>query len=152
MQQEMHDDDLVMSLVEMVLSRPPDRRKAYLQSACAGDSGLFAQVWDYVDSEQKMNGFLSEPLCPAAPVEHPFEPGELLDGRFRIRREVAQGGMGIVYEGFDEKLERRIALKCAKAGFRKRLPPEVRNASEISHPNVCKIFEIHTAFDTGRRD
>src|SRR5262249_44494262 len=32
-----------------------------------------------------------------------------------------------------------------KSGFHKRLPPEVRNASEISHPNVCKIFEIHTA-------
>jgi serine/threonine protein kinase len=53
--------------------------------------------------------------------------------------------MGIVYEALDEKLDRRIALKCAKAGFRKRLPPEVRNASDISHPNVCKTFEIHTA-------
>ncbi len=80
----------------------------------------------------------------AAAPEHPFEPGELLDGRFRIVREVARGGMGIVYEAVDEKLDRRIAVKCAKAGFRKRLPPEVRNASEISHPNVCKIFEIHT--------
>ena len=78
-------------------------------------------------------------------LEHPFEAGQLLHGRFRIVREVAQGGMGIVYEAVDEKLERRIALKCAKAGFRKRLPPEVRNASDISHPNVCKTFEIHTA-------
>jgi serine/threonine protein kinase len=92
-----------------------------------------------------MNGFLLDPLYPAASYEHPFEPGELLDGRFRIVREIAQGGMGIVYEAVDEKLQRRIALKCAKTGFRKRLPPEVRNATEISHPNVCKIFEIHTA-------
>jgi tetratricopeptide (TPR) repeat protein len=38
-----------------------------------------------------------------------------------------------------------VALKCAKSGFGKQLPPEVRNAREISHPNVCKIFEIHTA-------
>ena len=53
--------------------------------------------------------------------------------------------MGIVWEAVDEKLERRVALKCAKAGFGKQLPPEVRNAREISHPNVCKIFEIHTA-------
>jgi serine/threonine protein kinase/Tfp pilus assembly protein PilF len=53
--------------------------------------------------------------------------------------------MGIVYEAFDEKLGRRIALKCARSGFGKRLPPEVRHASEISHPNVCRIFEIHTA-------
>jgi tetratricopeptide (TPR) repeat protein/TolB-like protein len=145
MPDQAHDDDLVMSLVEMALARPPDDREAYLQSACAGNSELFGQVWNYVESEQRMKGFLSDPLFPRALFEHPFEPGELLDGRFRIVREVAQGGMGIVYEAVDEKLERRIALKCAKIGFRKRLPPEVRNASEISHPNVCKIFEIHTA-------
>src|SRR5437762_2048868 len=92
-----------------------------------------------------MKGFLLEPLYPATPPERPFEPGQLVDDRFRIVNEVAEGGMGIVYEAVDEKLDRRIALKCAKTRFRKRLPPEVRNAREISHPNVCKIFEIHTA-------
>lgn len=145
MPHEAHDDDLVMSLVEMALARPPEDREAYLQSACAGDSVLFGQVWNYVESEQRMKGFLSDPMFPRAVFEHPFQPEELLVGRFRIVREVAQGGMGVVYEAMDEKLERRIALKCAKIGFRKRLPPEVRNASEISHPNVCKIYEIHTA-------
>ncbi|HTM49831.1 MAG TPA: protein kinase [Bryobacteraceae bacterium] len=139
------DDDLVMSLVEMALAKPLEERQSYLQSACANDSELFSKVWDYVECEQRMNGFLLEPLYPPISIEHPFEPQELLEGRFRIVREVAQGGMGIVYEAEDEKLERRIALKCAKTGFRKRLPPEVRHASEISHPNVCKIFEIHTA-------
>jgi hypothetical protein len=53
--------------------------------------------------------------------------------------------MGVVYEAWDEKVERRIAIQCAKAGFRERLPPEVRQASDICHPNVCRIFEIHTA-------
>ena len=139
------DDDLVMSLVELALSHPQDQREAYLRSACGSDTHLFDQTWSYVQWEHRMNGFLLDPLYPAASNEHPFEPGDLLDGRFRIIREVARGGMGIVYEAEDEKLERRIAIKCAKAGFRKRLPPEVRNASEISHPNVCKIFEIHTA-------
>ena len=91
-----------------------------------------------------MNGSLPDPLQPPE-VEHPFQPGELLDGRFRIVREVARGGMGIVYEAFDQKLERRIAIKCAQAGFGTRLPREVRNASDVSHPNVCKSFEIHTA-------
>jgi eukaryotic-like serine/threonine-protein kinase len=144
MQAKSHDDDLVMSLVDLALARAADEREAYLRNAC-DDSELFDQVWKYVQWEQRMNGFLLEPLYPAASNEHPFEPGELLDGRFRIVREVAQGGMGVVYEAMDEKLERRIALKCAKTGFRKRLPPEVRNATEISHPNVCKLFEIHTA-------
>jgi eukaryotic-like serine/threonine-protein kinase len=139
------DDDLVITLVELALALPPDERESYLRTACAGDSQLFSQVWNYVQAEQRMKGFLLDPLYPPALSEHPFEPGDLLDDRFRIVREVAQGGMGIVYEALDEKLERRIALKCAKAGFGKRLPPEVRHASEISHPNVCKIFEIHTA-------
>ena len=71
--------------------------------------------------------------------------GEVLDGRFRIVREIAQGGMGVVYEAFDLRLNRRIALKLAKARHGFRLTPEVRHASEISHPNVCRIFEIHTA-------
>ena len=142
------DDDLVMSLVELALSQPPDTREDYVRTACAGDTELFSQVWDYVRWNHRMQDFLLEPLFPALP-EHRFEPGDLLADRFRIVREVAQGGMGIVYEAQDERLGRRIALKCAKSGFRKRLPPEVRHASEISHPNVCKIFEIHTASTSG---
>jgi eukaryotic-like serine/threonine-protein kinase len=139
------DDDVVMNLVDLALARPPDERQAYLRSACSGDTDLLTQVQNYVEWEQRMNGFLLDPLYPPASFDHPFQPGELLEERFRIVREVAQGGMGIVYEAQDEKLERRIALKCAKLGFRKRLPPEVRHATEVSHPNVCKIFEIHTA-------
>ena len=140
-----HDDELVMNLVEMALSKPAPDRRSYVSSACGQDTELEDVVWRYVESEQSMNGFLLSPLCPPLQIEDPFEPGELLDGRFRIVRELARGGMGIVYEAYDERLDRRIALKCARAGFRKRLPPEVRHASDISHPNVCKIYEIHTA-------
>ena len=139
------DDELVMSLVDLALARPAEERDSYLQSACAGDPDLYQQVASYVAWETRMHGFLLDPYFSAHSLEHPFEPGELLDARFRIIREVAQGGMGVVYEAQDEKLNRRIALKCAKAGFGQRLPPEVRNATEISHRNVCKIFEIHSA-------
>ena len=126
------DDELVMNLVDLALSRPPDQRETYLRAACGDDTELFDQTWTYVKWEERMRGFLLDPLFPAPSLEHPFEPGELLDGRFRIVREIAQGGMGVVYEAVDEKLQRRIALKCAKTGFGKRLPPEVRNASDIS--------------------
>lgn len=140
---KLQDDDLIIGLVELALAQPCEEREDYLRSACAADTELLILVRGYVQWEERMNGFLLDPLYPALD-EHRFEPGQLLDNRFRIVREVAEGGMGIVYEAVDERLERRIAIKCAKAGFRKRLPPEVRHASEISHPNVCKIFEIHT--------
>lgn len=145
MPKKARDDELVMSLVETALAMPVEERDAYLQNRCAGDPELHQEVWNYVEWETRMKGFLLEPLYSVRAMEHRFEPGEILDQRFRIIREVAQGGMGIVYEAEDQKLERRVALKCAKAGFGKRLPPEVRHATEISHPNVCKTFEIHTA-------
>ena len=143
------DDDLVINLVELALAQPEEERETYLRGACGASQELFEQAWNYVQWEHRMGRFLLDPLySPPAEeqgFEPGFEPGQLLENRFRILREVAQGGMGIVYEALDEKLDRRIAIKCAKSGFRKRLPPEVRHASEISHPNVCKIYEIHTA-------
>ena len=148
MQNKAQDDERVMSLVEQALSRAANEREAYLRSACGDNLELLERVRYYIAWDERMNGFLLEPLVPADAYDHPFEPGELLDDRFRIVREVAQGGMGIVYEAMDEKLERRVALKCAKIGFHQRLTPEVRNATEISHPNVCKLFEIHTASTT----
>lgn len=138
------DDNLVMELVESTLTQPTGQREQYLRHACKDDPELFEEVWNYVQIEQRMSSFLLEPVCQLFAIERPFQPGQILDGRFHIVREVAEGGMGVVYEALDEKLQRRIAIKCAKAGFRKQLPPEARNATEISHPNVCKIFEIHT--------
>ncbi|MGA8596763.1 MAG: serine/threonine-protein kinase, partial [Bryobacteraceae bacterium] len=138
-------DELVMSLVELALTRPEGEREGYLRSACGNNSELFSKAWHYVEWENKMKGFLLEPLDASAEYDHPFESGQVLINRFRIVREVAHGGMGVVYDAMDQKLDRRVAIKCAKSGFRKQLPPEVRHAREISHPNVCKIFEIHTA-------
>jgi eukaryotic-like serine/threonine-protein kinase len=150
-QDKAQDDDLIMSIVEEALAVPAGDCRAFVQKACGGDEALFQRVWHYVELEHRMEGFLVTPVFTLPSNETPFKPGDLLDGRFRIVREVARGGMGIVFEARDERLHRRIALKCAKPGFHKRLPPEVRNASEISHPNVCKIFEIHTAH-TGEGD
>ncbi len=134
-----------MTLVEEALRHPEDEREGYLRRACHANSRLFNEAWSYVQWEKRMQRFLLDPLQPPAESKLPFQPGQILINRFRIVREVAQGGMGIVWEAIDQKLDRRVALKCAKAGFGTHLPPEVRNAREISHPNVCKIFEIHTA-------
>jgi serine/threonine-protein kinase len=74
----------------------------------------------------------------------PFQPGDLVAERFRIIAEVGHGGMGVVYEAYDERLNRRVALKSAREGFRHWLPPEVRAAREVSHFNVCKVHDLHS--------
>ncbi|HMB71162.1 MAG TPA: serine/threonine-protein kinase, partial [bacterium] len=67
-------------------------------------------------------------------------------GRYAVTGKLGQGGMGVVYEGFDEKLRRRVALKVlaepADASGRERLLREARAAAALTHPNVCQIYEI----------
>lgn len=137
-------DDLVMNLVDEALARPEAERETFLRDACAPDSHLFEETLDLVRMEERMAGFLLEPLLPRFETERPFRPEQLLAGRFRVVREIGEGGMGIVYEAFDNKLSRTIAIKCAKPGFQRHLPPEARNATDINHSNVCKVYDIHT--------
>jgi hypothetical protein len=123
------DDDRLMSLVELALAQPRGERKRYLRRECAGDSQLFERVNDYVQWEERMGGFLLEPFCSLELLDPAFEPEELIEGRFRFVAEAGEGGMAIVYRAEDERLHKPIAIKCAKAGFRTRLTPEVVSAT-----------------------
>jgi len=69
-------------------------------------------------------------------------------GGFRILRRVGQGGMGIVYEAFDESLHRRVALKrmrdeiAADPRERRRFIKEARTVAALRHPGIVEIFSI----------
>ena len=151
MPEETDYDELVMTLVESALERPATERESFLRSVCGENARLYGDVLNRIGWEERMGAFLREPLLPGREVlEHPFQPGELVGGRFRIVRPVGRGGMGIVYEAVDVKLDRRIAIKCARLGFGKRLPPEARAAREVSHFNVCKVYDLHSVEAAGR--
>jgi len=79
-----------------------------------------------------------------------FQPGTLVGNRYLIRRFIARGGMGEVYEAFDRELQERVALKtvtstaCDNAGAVRRLKAEVQLARRVSHANVCRIYDFGT--------
>jgi serine/threonine-protein kinase len=143
-------DAILMSLVESALALDAAERTAFLDQVRAQHPDLFDEVKERVAWEDRMGGFLREPVVIARPEvpEHPFSDGERVNDRFRIVRELGRGGMGVVYEAADEKLNRRIAIKCARREFQSRLTPEAKAALEVSHPNVCKLHELHTAQTT----
>ena len=82
------------------------------------------------------------------PAAGAFEPGELLAGRFRVVRFLGHGGMGDVYEAEDEEVHGRVALKTVRAeiarqpGILERFGREIHLARKVTHPNVCRIFDI----------
>jgi hypothetical protein len=80
-----------------------------------------------------------------------IEPGAVLAGRYRIIRQLGRGGMGVVYHADDLRLGHAVALKVLPsplAADEHRLNAfyrEVSVARQISHPNVCRVYDIGEA-------
>ena len=88
----------------------------------------------------------------AAPREpsssHGFAPGSVIADRYRVVLLLGRGGMGEVYGADDLKLGQRVALKFLpsehgkSASWRDQFYAEVRMARQVSHPNVCRVYDI----------
>ena len=77
-----------------------------------------------------------------------FVAGTVLASRYRIISLVGKGGMGEVYKAEDIKLSQTVALKFLPDHYQndsealERFHAEVRNARQVSHVNVCRVFDI----------
>lgn len=71
-----------------------------------------------------------------------------LAGRYRILNELGRGGMGVVYQGDDLQQQRPVAVKMLSSRVGDdlvailRFKREARTASSLSHPAICRIFDI----------
>jgi serine/threonine protein kinase len=77
-----------------------------------------------------------------------FVPGQIVAGRYRIVALAGRGGMGEVYRAEDLRLSQIVAIKFLPESLSKdaaalaRFHSEVRIARQVSHPNVCRMFDI----------
>lgn len=95
-------------------------------------------------------GSIDDQETPSPPLAAgQFKPGQVLIDRFVIVRFIAKGGMGEVYEAEDRFLQGvHVALKTIlpqiadDPALRQRFEREVLLAREVSHPNLCPIYDI----------
>jgi tetratricopeptide (TPR) repeat protein/predicted Ser/Thr protein kinase len=61
-----------------------------------------------------------------------------------LLQRVGQGGMGVVYAAYDERLDRKVAIKLLRTGTRgaRRLLREAQALARLSHPNVVQVYEV----------
>jgi serine/threonine-protein kinase len=71
-------------------------------------------------------------------------------GKYEVRRELGRGAMGVVYEGYDPLIKRRVALKTIRpehlhsedaAAMLARFRREAQAAGRLSHPNIVPIYD-----------
>jgi predicted Ser/Thr protein kinase len=104
-----------------------------------------------VTASQRFCPSCGTPTGAVGPLtEGRFRAGALFAGRFRIIALQGRGGMGQVYRAQDLELGQTVALKFLTAfrsdqRARNRLRTEVRLARQISHPNVCRVYDIGEA-------
>src|SRR5262245_4982487 len=83
-----------------------------------------------------------------SPAGAPFMPGQVIAGRYRMIGLLGQGGMGEVYRVDDLKLGQPVSLKVLPASLAQdplrleRFLAEVRLARQVSHPNVCRVYDV----------
>src|SRR5579863_346960 len=91
--------------------------------------------------------FSEAPSSSSGIEEGRFPAGTVLAGRYRVMGLLGKGGMGEVYRAHDQILNQVVALKflaharmdeAALSRFRN----EVRIARQVSHPNVCRVYDI----------
>jgi serine/threonine-protein kinase len=93
----------------------------------------------------------SRPSSTSSADEGRFVPGTLIAGRYRIISLLGRGGMGEVYRATDLTLAQPVALKFlpdSGADWQRaleRFHNEVRIARQVSHPNVCRVYDVGEA-------
>jgi eukaryotic-like serine/threonine-protein kinase len=120
------------------LDRPPDARAAFLKDACGDDAALREEV-------ESLLQFHEAPEASADDHHPVFAPGEVFANRYRMVERIGSGGMGDVWRADDLVLDTPVALKVIQSAApeaRERIVREVRLARQITHPSVCRVFDV----------
>lgn len=138
----------IKRLLDAALDLEEPARSAYIDEACAGDAEMRQLVEEFQQGRGRAKGFLRDETSTLTIAPPVFRPGQVVNGRFRIVRLQGRGGMGEVYEAWDERLRLRVGLKTIRREHApngdalQRFQREIRVAREVSHPNLCRVYDL----------
>jgi tetratricopeptide (TPR) repeat protein len=137
-------------LFHAALERSGDERVAFLDEACGGEPDLRKQVEAMVEAHEQ-TASLEEPVVARSGDGDPAKG--LRVGRYEVRRTIASGGMGTVYEATQDQPHRLVALKVLRRGAAsrqalKRFRYESEILGRLRHPNIAQVYDAGT-YDEG---
>jgi serine/threonine-protein kinase len=145
-------DDLLQSALDV----DPERRDAFLQEACAGDSALLDEVKSLLTSHRRAGDFLRGPAAELAAraiaAEEKLSPSRSFEGQhisqYRILKMIGRGGMGTVWlaERCDGRFERKVAIKflniaALDQASAERFKREGSILGKLAHPLIAELID-----------
>jgi serine/threonine protein kinase len=133
------------------LRLPTRDREGYVRIQLGDQPDVCAEALTLLRNADTEDAALSTPLFRVSDVE---EVDELVDlqpstrlGQYTIVDRLGRGGMGQVFLASDEKLQRRVALKClvsrsSPEADRDRILAEARAAARITHASVAAVYDV----------
>lgn len=135
-----------------------EERKLLLDSACAGNDELRANIEAYYEAQEAAAQFFdTRPNLHKSPEPEDQSSTTLGTriGRYNLIKRIGEGGCGIVYKAqqFDP-VQREVALKIIRLGMDTekviaRFEAERQSLTMIDHPNIVSVFDAG-ATDSGR--
>src|SRR5689334_8412006 len=115
---------LLKTLFNQALELKTDQHLDFVREACSGDVELEADLITLLDHRDTAPSMLAGPTLSRERLGEyleaslrTFNTGEIVSERFRIRRLIAEGGMGEVYAADDRELGEPVALKTILPRF-----------------------------------
>ena len=99
------------------------------------------------DLLEYLEGYIDPDAAPSMPSDRTL-------GDYTIRREIGRGGMGIVYDAWQNSLDRRVALKVLPLGIAasdrafERFMREARTAAKLDHQNIVRVYGMGVEANT----
>ena len=144
------DDAAMLAELERMLAAEDQSHRLIDSVRAETKDGLCPSCKSEIGESHRFCPFCGTPAPGTPSEEGRFRAGTLFAGRFRIVGLLGRGGMGEVYRANDLQLGQSVALKFLNPyqfdnRARSRLRNEVRLARQISHPNVCRVYDIGEA-------
>ena len=144
----------IKRIFEEAQELPAHAQADFVHVSSRGDADLEMEVLRLLRADASTGGFLGKPIADlhryiASRADEPvLEVGTVYASRFKVVRFLSWGGMGEVYEAWDAELSESVALKtirpqiASNAEVIERFKQEVKQAREVSHPNICRVHEL----------
>src|SRR5688500_931515 len=136
-------------LLDAALELEPTERAAFLDNACGTDRALLTEMRALLEACDLGDTILARPASVEyAPLlsESPSPLPPVLGDRYRVVREIAQGGMSTVYLAEDPKHGRLVAVKVLQGDVARlvgqdRFMREIEIAAGLSHPHILPLHD-----------